>query len=275
MSEPNFLSLVLSVLLENATHLVQPLDVRIFSPAKAEMGKRLQAWRDENRGKQIDKYELIRVILPALEKTFGNKSIIKEGFRASGLYVEGKGFDPSQVDFSRMHASEVFVQEETGDNPDGVTAELPATVPEADILLPPVQSTPHTASDHFSESRLLSTLSSGTTFPSSPQDDSFLIPVTSDPALPLTSHPSPHITATRETTIPVTRVSAVTEASDITAIASLPVITEPDVTVTRASDSVRDSGNPGDQPIPEAAETGVGDNPLSQFTIPLEDRKRR
>ena len=144
MSEPNFLSLVLSVLLENATHLVQPLDVRIFSPAKAEMGK------------QIDKYELIRVILPALEKTFGNKSLIKEGFRASGLYVEGKGFDPSQVDFSRMHASEVFVQEETGDNPDGVTAELPATVPEADILLPPVQSTPHTASDHFSESRLLS-----------------------------------------------------------------------------------------------------------------------
>ena len=125
LSESKILSLVLSVLLENATHLVQPLDVRIFSPAKAEMGKRLQTWRDENRGKQIDKYELIRVILPALEKALGNKSLIKEGFRATGLYVEGKGFDPSQVDFSRMHASEVFAQEETG-----VTAELPETVPE-------------------------------------------------------------------------------------------------------------------------------------------------
>ena len=264
LSESKILSLVLSVLLENATHLVQPLDVRIFSPAKAEMGKRLQTWRDENRGKQIDKYELIRVILPALEKALGNKSLIKEGFRATGLYVEGKGFDPSQVDFSRMHASEVFAQEETG-----VTVELPATVPEADVLLPviPAESTSLTAFDPVSETQLLSTLSSGSTLLSSAQEDSLLITETSDPALSLTSHLNPLITATRDTTIP--------QAGDITAIASLPLITEADVPVTSASVSVHDSGVSGDQPIQEDADTVVSDNPLSQFTIPLEDRKRR
>ena len=267
--EPKILSLVLSVLLENATHLVQPLDVRIFSPAKAEMKKRLQTWRDENRGKQIDKYQLIRIILPALEKALGNKSLIKEGFRATGLYVEGRGFDPSQVDFSRMHASEVFVQEETGDNPEtGNTAELPSIVPEADVLPPllPGESSSLTAPDPVSDSHLLSTLSSGST------DDSLLIPVTSDPALSLASNLGPLVDVTRDTTLPVTRVPAVTEARDITALSSPQVMTEPDVPVTSASVPARVSS---DQPIPEDTDTGVSDNPLSQFTIPLEDRLRR
>ena len=260
------------MLLENATHLVQPLDVRIFSPAKAEMKKRLQTWRDENRGKQIDKYQLIRIILPALEKALGNKSLIKEGFRATGLYVEGRGFDPSQVDFSRMHASEVFVQEETGDNPDGVTAELPAPVPEANVLLPdlPVESTSFmAASDPISASHLLSTLSSASS------DNSLLIPVSSDHSVSLNSDLSPLNTVTRD---PVTSVPAITEASDsdITAhTSSLPVTTEPDVMVTSASVPLHVSGVSSDQPVPEAAETGVSDNPLTQFVIPLEDRKRR
>ena len=270
MSEHKILSLVLSVLLENATHLVQPLDVRIFSPSKAEMGKRLQAWRDENRGRQIDKYQLIHVILPALEKALGNKSLIKEGFRATGLYVEGKGFDPSQVDFSRMHASEVFVQE-VGDNHDGVTAELPASVPEADVLLPdlPVESTSLIASDPISASHLLSTFSSESS------DESLLIPVSSDHSVSLNSDLSPLNTVTRD---PVTSVPDVREASDsdITAhTSSLPVTTEPDVMVTSASVPLHVSGVSSDQPVPEAAETGDSDNPLTQFVIPLEDRKRR
>lgn len=241
---------------------MQPLDVRIFSPAKAEMGKMLQTWREENPGKTIDKYELIRVILPALEKALGNKPLIKEGFRATGLYVEGKGFDPSQVDCSRMYPSEVFVQEETGDNPEtGNTAELPSIVPEADVLPPllPGESSSLTATDPVADSHLLSTLSSGST------DDSLLIPVTSDPDLSL-------VTVTTDITTPVTRVPAVTEARDITAPSSPQVMTETDVTVTSASVPVRVSS---DQPIPEDTDTGVSDNPLSQFTIPLEDRKRR
>ena len=261
------------MLLENATHLVQPLDVRIFSPAKAEMGKMLQTWRDENRGRQIDKYQLIHVILPALEKALGNKSLIKEGFRATGLYVEGKGFDPSQVDFSRMHASEVFVQE-VGDNHDGVTAELPASVPEADVLLPdlPVESTSLIASDPISASHLLSTFSSESS------DDSLLIPVSSDHSVSLNSDLSPLNTVTRDSDIPVTSVPDVTEASgsDITAqTSSLPVTTEPEVMVTSASVPLSVSGVSSDQPIQEAAGPGVSDNPLSQFVTPLEDRKRR
>ena len=248
---------------------MQPLDVRIFSPAKAEMAKMLQKWREENPGKTIDKYELIRVILPALEKALGNKSLVKEGFKATGLYVEGKGFDPSQVDCSRMYPSEVFVQEETGDNPEtGNTAELPSIVPEADVLPPllPGDSSSLTAPDPVADSHLLSTLSSGST------DDSLLIPVTSDPALSLTSNLSPLVTVTTDTSLPVTRVPAVTEARDITALTPQ-VMTEPDVPpVTSASVPARVSS---DQPNPEDTDTGVSDNPLSQFTIPLEDRIRR
>ena len=69
----------------------------------------VQKWSNhpDNHGKSIGKYELIRVIFPALVKALSNKSNIREGFRASGLYP----WDPSQVDFSRMEASNVFTQE--------------------------------------------------------------------------------------------------------------------------------------------------------------------
>ena len=112
----NWIIIFFLVLLENATHLVQPLDVRIFSPMKAEMVNRVANWRQKNPGITLNKYELIRVVLPALKTALGNKNTIKEGFRASGLWVEGKGWDPSQVDFSRMKASEVFAQDPVVDN---------------------------------------------------------------------------------------------------------------------------------------------------------------
>ena len=280
-----------SVLLENATHLVQPLDVRIFSPLKAEMDKRKQLWRDANPGKTIDKYELIRVILPALEKALGNKSLIKEGFRASGLYVEGKGFDPSQVDISRLKASEVFAEGEDVD--DGVvTAARPAPVTEAtDSLLPITasESTSLNIQDPVYETDLLSTFSSGLA------DDSLLVPVTIGSTVPVTrfadvpetshhtalvsavsSDPTHSLTSlSRDHIISDTMAPGVTEPGEPTAPVislfrdhTLPVTSGPTVAVTSEL-SAPVSG------VPSAPPDTDSDNPLSQFKIPLEDRKRR
>ena len=291
------------MLLENATHLVQPLDVRIFSPLKAEMDKRKQLWRDANPGKTINKYELIRIILPALEKTLGNKSLIKEGFRASGLYVEGKGFDPSQVDFSRMKASEVFAEGEDLDD-DGVTAALPSTVTGAtDSLLPitAIESTSLTIQDPVYETDLLSTFSSGLA------DDSLLVPVTIGPTVPVTRFPDVHETShntalfsavSRDATLALTRVPAVPMTSGHTANLSrdhiisdtmAPGVTEPGELTAPIISLFRDHTLPvtsdpavavtGEVSGPISGVTSAPDtdcdNPLTQFKIPLEDRKRR
>ncbi len=58
----------------------------------------------------------------------------------------------------------------------------------------------------------------------------------------------------RDHTLPVTSVPAAPVSSELSA----PV-----------------SGVSHDPPVTEASDTGVSDNPLSQFTIPLEDRKLR
>ena len=267
-----------SVLLENATHLVQPLDVRIFASVKKGMEKQLQIWRDANPGKTINKYDLIRAILPALEKGLGNKSLIKEGFRASGLYVEGKGFDPSQVDFSRMKASEVFAQEEEARDGDsaGVTAVVPVTdIP--DSLLP---ITP-TAENN---SMFVPVTSEHTGLTSAVSSDHTL-PVTNDPDVPgvTSDHTALVSSLFRAPNIPELETSGpdVTQLGEHTAPRlslfrdlTLPVTSVPDALVTSELPAPVSGVSP-DPPVTEASDTGVSDNTLSQFTIPLEDRKRR
>ena len=237
---------------------------------KAEMEKQLQTWRGENPGKTINKYELIRVVLPALEKALGNKSLIKEGFRASGLYVEGKGFDPSQVDFSRMKASEVFVQEEDGDG-DGVTAAVPVTDASDSIL--PITPTAEITSLFY---------------PVTSDPPALVSSVSSDHILPVTS--SPDVPVTNDHTAPVsslfrvpteTSAPAVTVPDELTAPGislfrdhTFQVTSVPDVLVSSEL-SAPVSGVSPDPPVTEASDTGVSDPTLSQFTLPLEDRKRR
>ena len=289
---------MVSVLLENATHLIQPLDVRIFSPIKAEMEKQVEIWRQANRGKNITKYELIRVILPALEKGLGNKSLIKEGFRASGLYVEGKGFDPSQVDFARLKASEVFTLEEPGGD-DG--AELLPTV---------TQDVPVTSGQAVTD------VSLGTALVSNSSSDHSLF-VTSEPDIPmmnsdLTAHSTtdhllvtsdhtalvstddrdPTVAVTGEHSTLVSSLSRVHNTSEI----SGPDVTEPGELTAPITSLFRDytlpmtsspavavspelsapvPGVSSAPPVRESSDASVSDNPLSQFVLPLEDRKRR
>ena len=281
-------------------------------------------WRQANRGKNITKYELIRAILPALEKGLGNKSLIKEGFRASGLYVEGKGFDPSQVDFNRMKASDVFAQEEPGGN-DGAELLPTVTQDEASDNLPPITSdvqvtrAPEVSRGHtvpVTGGQAVTDVSLGTALVLNSSVDQSLL-MTSEPDIPVTSSDltalsttdhllvtsdhtalvstdarDPTVVVTSEHTTPVSSLSRVHNTSEI----SSPGVTEPDELTAPISSLFRDytlpvtsspgvamsselsasvSGVPSAPPVRESSDAGVSDNPLSQFVVPLEDRKRR
>ena len=264
------------------------------------MEKELQMWRDSNPGKTINKYELIRTIMPALEKSLGNKSLIKEGFRASGLYVEGKGFDPSQVDFSRMKASEAFAQKEARDG-DGLSATV--NFPDAsESLLPNTQEAETEITSMFvpvtsDYTPLASDVSSDPTFsvPRFPDIPRTSCPpaalVTSDvsrdptlmtsaPAVPVTNDHTASVSSLfRAPIIPETSGPDVTEPGDHTAPImslfrdhTLPVTSVPAAPVSSELSAPVSSVSSA-PPVTEASDTGVcGDNPLSEFEIPLEDR---
>ena len=281
----------------------------------------VEMWRQANRGKNITKYELIRAILPALEKGLGNKSLIKEGFRASGLYVEGKGFDPSQVDFNRMKASEVFAQEEPGGNDgaelltqDEASDNLPPITSDVQVTRAPEVSRGHTVSE--TSGQAVTDVSLGTALVSNSSSDHSLF-VTSEPDIPmmnsdLTAHSTtdhllvtsdhtalvstddrdPTVVVTGEHSTLVSSLSRVHNTSEI----SGPDVTEPGELTAPITSLFRDytlpmtsspavavspelsapvPGVSSVPPVREFSDAGVSDNPLSQFVIPLEDRKRR
>ena len=227
-----------SVLLENATHLTQPLDIRIFSPLKNEMKKMTQVWSNhpDNQGKTIGKYEVIRVVFPALVKALSNKTNIKEGFRASGLYP----WDPSQVDFSRMEASNVFIQEN-----EDLETNSPLSVrasSSTEVSVPLQESELHIPSPEPSIPTLNGSALSGVPAVSSPLGDGSVL-ASGDGQVSVSSV-APILTLTPDTTDqpPASDVPSITESSE-----------------------------------PSAAEPEASYNPVMQFSksLSLEDRKRR
>ena len=279
--------MLISVLLENATHLVQPLDVRIFSPMKAEMMNMVANWRQKNPGKTLTKYELVRVVLPALRTVLGNKDTIKEGFKCTGLYVPGKGWDPSQVDFSRMKASEVFAQKKDVEDRNSVSEqvpEVPANVPEAHIVdeaslrfsPPPSYSNLFSITNECSSGSTeasVNTMSLAAVTPQLGDDLTYLIandstlPLTIDPTVPLsvsvssdpiTSDPIVPVTSASDPAFPIISDHIVPVSSDPVA----PIIRDPVDHVTSVQD------------VEEPVES---DNATLKFSkkLSLEDRKRR
>ena len=81
-------------LLPNATHLLQPLDVAVFGPAKRIWRSVLEDWRKESRKKGAIPKEifpqLLRRLFNSMEERGDN---LVSGFRATGLYP----LDPTQV----------------------------------------------------------------------------------------------------------------------------------------------------------------------------------
>ena len=104
--------MIFSALLENGTHLVQPLDRTAFSVLKNAMKKCINAWSLANPGKTLSRYTLIEVVYPAFRAAFGNGDVIRESFRATDIWPWGRG----NVDLNRLKPSEVFAPDPDEDD---------------------------------------------------------------------------------------------------------------------------------------------------------------
>ena len=82
-------------LYSNATHILQPLDIALFHPFKEIWKKTVAKWKVENGTINIKKDQFAIVLQKALQSFSEEKNIVKNGFRAAGLFP----FDPNAVDY--------------------------------------------------------------------------------------------------------------------------------------------------------------------------------
>ena len=84
--------IVFTTLLPNATHLLQPLDVSVFRPAKLHWRQILQRWRMESRSRGTLPKTQFPLLLSSLCSQLEGKNLVS-GFRACGIVP----LDASQV----------------------------------------------------------------------------------------------------------------------------------------------------------------------------------
>jgi len=80
----------------HATHILQPLDVAIFSPLKKKWKTLIKNWRIEHEGKDVQKHQ----VPPLLSKVITENDFveaIKNGFATTGLYP----LDENAVNYSK------------------------------------------------------------------------------------------------------------------------------------------------------------------------------
>ena len=104
-------SIQMICLLENATHILQCLDVRPFLAFKRELSRCQQAWYLQNPGLKFDKYSIIPVAQEALEKAM-TPEIIISGFKNTGTFP----LDKNAIDESRLLASQAYEDAEEEDD---------------------------------------------------------------------------------------------------------------------------------------------------------------
>ena len=113
----------------NMTHLLQPLDLTLFSSLKAELKKLVWSWQCEksNAGQCLTKYSIVVVLQQATENCLQKKGLIQNGFRRAGIYP----YDPSAPDVSKLLPGQIF---ETASSFPIPTTEMPVeTLPMDDI----------------------------------------------------------------------------------------------------------------------------------------------
>ena len=96
--------IVLYCLLEHASHIMQPCDLRLFGPLKEHWKQATRSYSYENIGEAVTKPTFARVFRKAWEKSAVPDNAIK-GFRDSGLFP----FAPSKVlTTAKMEPSKIF-----------------------------------------------------------------------------------------------------------------------------------------------------------------------
>jgi hypothetical protein len=75
------------ILLPNATHLMQPLDVVVFRPVKAEFKKQLIAYKTEKKKTEIGPVDLITIIARTYKKVIVTQpELVRNSFAKVGLF---------------------------------------------------------------------------------------------------------------------------------------------------------------------------------------------
>lgn len=94
--------IILYCLLQHASHILQPLDVGLFSPMKANWKNAVKDFQDEYI-EVVSKKTFAKVFKLAWEKSVA-PSTIKNAFRHAGIYP----LDPSKINKEKLRPSDVF-----------------------------------------------------------------------------------------------------------------------------------------------------------------------
>lgn len=89
--------IILTALYPNATHIIQPLDVGVFSPLKNSWRKNVRTWRMDNGGQKLQRNDFPRILEKTLNSTL-SPEIIRNGFKACGIYP----FDENRIDYTKL-----------------------------------------------------------------------------------------------------------------------------------------------------------------------------
>ncbi|XP_076666524.1 uncharacterized protein LOC143368051 [Andrena cerasifolii] len=98
--------IILVALPPNTTHLMQPMDVTMFSPLKAHWRKEVNAYRIENHVLSVAKHDFA-VLLANVFTKMDLKTILSNGFSACGLH-------PFVID--KLDLSKVFIRSKNNDS---------------------------------------------------------------------------------------------------------------------------------------------------------------
>jgi len=95
-------------LLEHASHVIQPLDLRLFGSLKKHWRQAVRDWQAENIGEYVTKVTFARVFKKAWEASTTAEVAIK-GFEEAGLFA----LNPSVTSSFKIEPSKIFRQQET------------------------------------------------------------------------------------------------------------------------------------------------------------------
>jgi hypothetical protein len=81
----NAKDVIFILLLPNSTHLLQPLDVVIFRPLKAEYKNQLLAYKQKHKKTEIKEADFVHVLAKSLKEVI-SKELVQKSFEVTGLF---------------------------------------------------------------------------------------------------------------------------------------------------------------------------------------------
>jgi hypothetical protein len=88
--------IILICLYPNSTHIMQPADVAAFKPLKSVWSRLVEEWKEEHLGCLLSTRDVAPILKEAV-KIYEDTSIVKNGFRACGLYP----FDKNAIRYEK------------------------------------------------------------------------------------------------------------------------------------------------------------------------------